>query len=69
MYKEDIAGNIVNILISEYNISKELSLQIVSENPSIINKALESGVQSMYAAAMLLNWKYGNERSEISNFR
>lgn len=58
-------SKLIKIYTEEYGVSLQEALLITQQYPEIIDKALESGEQSFYAAAMLLNWQYDNKRKTI----
>lgn len=61
MSQQDAINKIVEILKQDYQIPESLAITVVNNNPKILEKAIESGYQSFYAAAMLLNWNYDND--------
>lgn len=68
MSQQDAINKIVEILKQDYQVPESLAITVVNSNPKILEKAIESGSQSFYAAAMLLNWNHDNDRTSICNF-
>lgn len=68
MSQEEVVNKIVEILEQDYQVPRSLAITVVNNNPHILQKAIESGSQSFYAAAMLLNWNYDDQKSTLYNF-
>ena len=49
---------LLDLLESEYKINKQSGAILIAENPNIFNTYLKDGPKSIYAAAMLLDWKW-----------
>lgn len=66
---EEGTNKLINILKKEYGLNKLDAIRAMQKYPNILAKAIDSGESSFYAAAMLLNWQYDDEKRTNSNSR
>jgi hypothetical protein len=59
-----IKEKLIGILQQEYQVSKEDAVFIVDNNPATLEMIDSRGIDSIYAGAMLLNWKLETNKNK-----